>query len=74
MSRQHFNPDTHSPRVFEPDHGAEVDIWGVGELIARCHLDVSAELQILGEQMQGTSPPTAQEALNAIKSYHPSRY
>jgi len=34
----HLSPDSHSPAVFEDNHGAEVDIWGVGKLI----LDASA--------------------------------
>jgi len=29
----HLSPDSHSPAVFEDNHGAEVDIWGVGKLI-----------------------------------------
>ena len=28
---RHFSRSTHSPRVFEDGHGAEVDMWGVGE-------------------------------------------
>ena len=70
----HFNHRTHSPRVFTPGHGAEVDMWGVGRLITQCHgFDISAELQSLGKQMQETSPPTAQEALNVVKNYRSSR-
>ena len=33
VSHFRMNSDTHSQMVFENDHGAEVDIWAVGELI-----------------------------------------
>jgi len=30
---EHMDRTTHSPRTFQDDHGAEVDPWGVGELL-----------------------------------------
>ena len=68
----HFDRSSHSPDVFTDGHGAEVDIWSVGELIVQCHgLDVSQELRRLGEWMKGPIAPTAQEALRRIKDYSP---
>ncbi|KAM6493366.1 hypothetical protein JOM56_011500 [Amanita muscaria] len=65
----HFNRSTHSPRVFEDGHGAEVDMWSVGELIVKCGaLDVSSELVELGRWMQDAGP-SASEALGEIKKY-----
>jgi hypothetical protein len=30
---KHLNPESHPAAVFQDNHGAEVDIWGVGKLI-----------------------------------------
>ena len=44
--------------MFTNGHGAEADVWGVGEL------SVSSALLDLGKKwMQGESPPTPEEAL-----------
>ncbi|KAI9566666.1 hypothetical protein HD554DRAFT_2174326 [Boletus coccyginus] len=66
----HFKQSTHSPRVFVDGHGTEVDIWGVGGLIMDCEaLDISSQLKDLGRWMQGSSAPSAREALGKIKEY-----
>ncbi|KAI9455635.1 hypothetical protein HD554DRAFT_267293 [Boletus coccyginus] len=66
----HFEQSTHSPRVFVDGHGTEVDIWGVGGLIMDCEaLDISSQLKDLGRWMQGSSAPSAREALDKIKEY-----
>ena len=67
---KHFSRNGHSPKIFSNGHGAEVDIWGVGELIVDCGaLDISAELRNLGQQMQASTGFSAQYALENIKSY-----
>ena len=43
----HLNRGSHSPAVFEDNHGAEVDIWGVGKLI----LDASGFVTGMSETM-----------------------
>jgi len=66
----HFSRRTHSPGVFTDGHGAEVDMWSVGELILQCGaLGISLELKNLGKWMQGPIGPSAQEALHKIKDY-----
>ena len=75
VASSHFNRKTHSPKAFTDGHGAEVDIWGVGELIIRCGiLCISLELLGLGKWMQGDKAPTAGEALAKMKEYQSSRY
>ena len=66
----HFKQSTHSPHVFIEGHGTEVDVWGVGGLIIDCNaLDISSQLNGLGRWMQGSSTPSAREALDRIKEY-----
>lgn len=73
-AQSHFDSRTHSPHVFTDGHGAEVDIWGVGELIVQCEaLDISSELRSLGKWMQGSTAPSAQEALAKIKEFAETR-
>ena len=51
---------THSPRVFIDEHGEEVDIWAVGELIFTSGiLDLSLELSNLGKWMKSEPAPSA---------------
>lgn len=66
-AQSHFDHLTHSPRAFVDGHGAEVDIWGVGELILRCGLHISEKLQKLGERMQSDAHPPVQESLKEVK-------
>jgi len=73
-AQSHFDSSTHSPRIFVDGHGAEVDIWGVGELILQCGaLDMTSELRDLGKWMQDLTAPSAREALRKIKDYQLSR-
>ena len=70
QAQPHFNHETHSSKVFSDGHGADVDIWGVGTLISQCgSLYISEELRRLGEWMRSAMPPSAREALNAVKNY-----
>jgi len=72
-AQSHFDHSTHSPRAFVDDHGAEVDIWGVGGLIMQCgFLHISEKLRNLGKRMQGDAHPSVQEALKEVKSLQAS--
>ncbi|KAF8509657.1 hypothetical protein BU17DRAFT_98740 [Hysterangium stoloniferum] len=43
----------HSPRILEDNHGAEVDIWGVGHLLTSSTAsDISSEFKALGKSSQ----------------------
>lgn len=69
QAQSHFDHTNHSPRAFSDGHGAEVDIWGVGELIVRCgSLHISEKLRNLGKRMQSNTPLSVQEALKEVKS------
>ena len=35
--------ETHSPDVFKDNHGAEVDIWGIGFLILSCRSHITSD-------------------------------
>ncbi len=50
------------------NHGAEVDIWSVGNLILQFTPDLSPELVNLGEWMQNVAPD-AKDALIAVEAY-----
>jgi hypothetical protein len=70
----HFHKNSHAPSVHSDGHGAEVDIWGVGELIQTCTAsDISPELKALGDWMKGVIAPSAQDALSRVKAYQLSR-
>jgi hypothetical protein len=72
-AQPHFSKINHSPHIFIDGHGAEVDMWGVGELIIRSGaVDISSELRDLGKWMQGSAAPSAQDALHKIKAYQSS--
>ena len=53
------------------NHGAEVDVWGVGNLILESTsftFDLSPELVKLGTWMQNVAPD-AKDALIAVEAY-----
>lgn len=61
----------HSPRVFEDDHGAEVDIWGVGNFL-RDYAAPSRALQVaavedMGIRWMNDGSVTAEMALREIQ-------
>jgi len=61
--------ETHAPWVFEDGHGAEVDIWGVGRLIATASVfDLSENLRSLGWRMVDGSVVSAEQGLTELKS------
>lgn len=65
-----FNLLDHSPRIVEDDHGAEVDIWGVGHLItSSTAADLSSEFKALGEHVcKEAHILTAYEVLKLVNS------
>jgi hypothetical protein len=65
----HLDRGSHSPRVFEPNHGAEVDIWGAGKLITDAVIfapHISAAMLDLGTRMVLGNIGTAAEALEIL--------
>jgi hypothetical protein len=64
-----FNKSNHSPRILEDNHGAEVDIWGVGHLITSCDAaDISSEFKDLGRRIcQEAHMLTAQNVLELLR-------
>ena len=63
-----FSRGTHSPGVFLPGHGFEVDMWGVGHLIATSTaMNISSQLRRLGIRMQMTPTLRAVQALTMLK-------
>lgn len=69
LAEPHFERSTHSPRIFVEGHGTEPDIWGVGGLVVHCDAFISSQLTDMGRWMQGSSAPSAREALDKIKEY-----
>ncbi|KAK2464907.1 hypothetical protein APHAL10511_002983 [Amanita phalloides] len=62
---QHLNRIEHSPKVFEDNHGAEVDMWGVGRLIVTAQMQIPA-LQDLGRKMMRGDVLNAEQGLEEI--------
>ncbi|KAF8513566.1 hypothetical protein BU17DRAFT_95257 [Hysterangium stoloniferum] len=64
-----FNTLDHSPRILEDNHGAEVDIWGVGHLITSSTAsDISSEFKALGKLMcEEAHKLTAQIVLKLLR-------
>jgi serine/threonine protein kinase len=55
VAAKHLDPRTHAPSVFGDNHGPEVDIWAVGQLIEECHWGIAGfpvELLKIGEAMK----------------------
>jgi hypothetical protein len=59
-----FNPNTHCPAVFEPNHGCEVDIWAVGKLLNSAKR--SKKVLELGEMMMNDTSLGATRALDMV--------
>ena len=67
VSHFRMNSDTHSPKVFENDHGAEVDIWAVGELIFTAPLwTPDSALEDIGQRMIDGHVSNAEQGLKEI--------
>ncbi|KAF8584017.1 hypothetical protein K439DRAFT_1176344 [Ramaria rubella] len=64
-----FSTSDHSPRIRDDNHGAEVDIWGVGHLItSSTAADLSGEFKALGKRVcEEAHILTAQEVLELVK-------
>ena len=66
----YLDRENHAPAVFSNDHGSEVDMWSVGQLIIESTMEIrgiSRELQHIGESMKDGTIVTANDALDAIK-------
>jgi serine/threonine protein kinase len=73
----HLSKEGHSPRVHEDNHGAEVDIWGIGyylkELASRSRPADAYGLEQIGKRWMEDYTATAEAALDEIKvCSHPS--
>jgi hypothetical protein len=69
----HLEKDYHAPALFSDDHGAEVDVWAVGLLIAQASqtiLGFPADFRVLGITLQSKTL-TALEALERVKALNP---
>ena len=66
----HMQRVSHAPSVFSDGHGAEVDIWAAGQLIADAAAEIpslSLGLRRLGEAMKAGEITTAEVALDALE-------
>jgi hypothetical protein len=62
----HLDRNTHSLFVFQDGHGAEVDIWGVGQLVMKFAPDISATFRAVGQRMIAGEIKTAHQALDEL--------
>ncbi|KAJ3794318.1 hypothetical protein GGU11DRAFT_759257 [Lentinula aff. detonsa] len=51
LAQPNFARETHSPAIFENNHGQEVDIWGVGYLILDADGLILPEIRELGDRI-----------------------
>ena len=61
-----FSRSSHSPAVFEDGHGAEVDIWGVGNLLVTCTAVIPASLRLLGSRICQESMVLTAQAIHEL--------
>ena len=65
-----LRPGTHAPQVFNDGHGAEVDIWGVGKLIATAAVrGLPENLLLLGRKMVNGLILSAEQGLEEMKGF-----
>jgi len=65
----HMNHQTHAPQVKLDNHGAEVDLWGVGYLIISSTVqDLPESLNNFGKRLMNGQISTAKQALAEMKS------
>ena len=72
-----LKPYEHSPRVFEDNHGPEVDIWGVAEYmetIADCVRCGIAQTQPVKQMAQRWMDDPTTTAMSALKEIEVSMY
>ena len=71
----HLSDANHAPEVFQDGHRADVDMWGVGNLICEASqflLNISPDVTAAGEWMKITPRPTAKVALEKIQEIQAS--
>jgi hypothetical protein len=72
LAATHLKAAEHSPRVRQDNHGAEVDIWGVGkymeDLASRpsCRIAKPAKVQEMARRWIADITTSAEAALNEI--------
>ncbi|KAF8344478.1 hypothetical protein F5887DRAFT_1075528 [Amanita rubescens] len=66
----HLSQREHSPKVYEDNHGADVDIWAVGRLIFTARVQVPA-LRDLGLMMMERRVLNAEQGLREIYNLPP---
>ena len=67
---KHLKKREHSPRVFADGHGAEVDIWAVGNLFldaSKFASSLSAATISIGKRMREDEMMSAKQALTEIQ-------
>jgi len=75
---QDFDRHEHSPRVFEDNHGHEVDIWGVARYMeamanrATCNIAQTRPIREMARRWMGDLSTTATRALEEVQvgTYH----
>ena len=71
---RHMSRVGHSPKVHEDNHGADVDIWGVGRLMVTAQLrNVTPALKDLGRRMMCGHVLNAEQGLKEICDLHIER-
>jgi hypothetical protein len=72
LPAMHLNQETHCPFVFQRDHGTEVDIWAVGQLIkeavAFCS-DIPDDVTRYGKLMMAGLVTSAAQASEYLSRY-----
>lgn len=67
----HMSREEHSPRVFEDNHGGEVDVWGVGrylrDCLPNCGVPESEKIMEIAERWMNDSAITASAALDTLE-------
>ena len=64
----HLNEETHSPQVHQDNHGAEVDIWGVGRLLTSAPVAIPDALHSLEQRMIDGDITTAELTLGELRN------
>ncbi|KAJ7201602.1 hypothetical protein GGX14DRAFT_464373, partial [Mycena pura] len=70
-NKRDFNPRTHCPALYLDNHGTEVDLWSVGELMLTSKVrEITPQLTRLGRSLK--EKLTATEALQQIRNFRSS--
>jgi len=64
----HMTSNEHAPQVFSDNHGVEVDIWGVGQLITSSTQNLTDAMRDLGQRMMDGEVSTAEQGFGELYS------